>query len=151
MSLRKAVLTDPVRKRELAAIHVAKKQLAMEDDTYRAMLWSIARVKSAGDLDHAGRKAVLDHLKACGFDHRRPTASDPQSRRVRALWLDLKDLGVLRDASEGALNSYVEHQTGVKALQWLSSEQVSKVIESLKAWQRRIRAAAERDAKRGSE
>jgi phage gp16-like protein len=149
MNVRETVLTDPQRKRDLAAIHVAKKQLRMGDDTYRDMLWSIARVRSSGDLDHAGRKAVLDHLKACGFKHRRPTASDPQSRRIRALWLDLKDLGALRDASEAALGTYIEHQTGTKALAWLSSDQASKVIESLKAWQRRIREAQERGAQRG--
>lgn len=43
MNLRKAVLTDPERRRDLAAIHVAKKQLGMEDDTYRDMLWAIVR------------------------------------------------------------------------------------------------------------
>lgn len=139
MNLRRAVLSDPARRRDLAAIHVAKKQLGMDDETYRAMLWSLARVRSAGDLDHAGRRAVLDHLKACGFNQRKPLAQDPLSRKIRASWLDLKALGALRDPSERALNAYVEHQTGVAALQWLSSEQASKVIESLKAWARRVR------------
>lgn len=112
----------------------------MEDDTYRDMLWSVARVRSAGDLDHAGRKAVLDHLKACGFNRRTPTAADPTSKKIRALWLRLKAGGALRDPSEKALASYVERQTGVKALQWLSSDQASTVIESLKAWGRRLEA-----------
>ena len=138
MSLREAVLSDPGRRRDLATIHVAKKQLGMADDTYRAMLWSVGRVKSAGDLDFAGRRSVLDHMKACGFRYQRPQARDPQSRKVRALWLDLKGLGALRDASEGALASYVERVTGVKALQWLSGDQASSVIEQLKSWKKRI-------------
>lgn len=143
MNLRKAVLSDPARHRDLAAIHVAKKQLGMDDGTYRAMLWSVGRVKSAGDLDFAGRKAVLDHLKACGFKRHSPKARDPQSRKIRALWLDLKDLGELRDASEEALNSFVSRLTGARALQWLSSDQASTVIEHLKAWARRVRKAGE--------
>lgn len=148
MSLRAKVLSDPARRRDLAAIHVAKKQLAMEDDTYREMLWTIARVRSASDLDHAGRRRVLDHLRACGFKRTRPLARDPQSRKVRALWLGLKELGALRDASEDALNSYVSRQTGAKALQWASSDQLSQVIESLKSWQRRVGRGAPQGEKR---
>lgn len=59
-----------IRERELAQIHIAKSQLAMADDAYRAVLWSVARVSSAKDLDWAGRKKVLDHLKSCGFKGR---------------------------------------------------------------------------------
>lgn len=142
MNLRKAVLSDPDRRRDLAAIHVAKKQLGMDDDTYRAMLWSVGRVNSAGDLDHPGRKAVLDHLRKCGFKKTRSAARDPQSRKIVALWLELRDLGGLRDSSEKALNAFVEERVGVKAVQWLSSDQASEIIEQLKAWARRLRKAA---------
>lgn len=60
------------RRREIKLIHVGWQQLAMHDKSldeaaYRAMLWSVARVKSSKELDFAGRKKVLDHLKACGF------------------------------------------------------------------------------------
>lgn len=55
------------RNKELAAIHTAKRDLGMADDAYRDILWSVARVRSAADLDHAGRMAVLDHFKACGW------------------------------------------------------------------------------------
>jgi phage gp16-like protein len=138
-SLRAKVLSDPARRRDLAAIHVAKKQLGMEDDAYRDMLWTIGRVRSAGDLDFSARKLVLDHLKACGFKYRAPSARDPQSKKIRALWLDLKSLDALRDSSEDALATFVKRETGVAALQWLSSAQASKVIEALKGWARRER------------
>lgn len=55
-----------LRKRELAAIHIARGQLGMDEDTYRDMLWTVARVRSAADLDWTGRKRVLDHLAGCG-------------------------------------------------------------------------------------
>ncbi len=55
------------RNRELAQIHIAKTQLTMTDEDYRAMLWAKGRVRSAKDLDYAGRKAVIDHLVALGF------------------------------------------------------------------------------------
>lgn len=56
-----------IRARELAQIHIARAQLGMDDQTYRDVLWTVARVRSAADLDWSGRKRVLDHMKACGF------------------------------------------------------------------------------------
>ena len=56
-----------VRTRELAQIHIARQQLGMDDETYRSVLWTVARVRSAADLDWSGRKRVLDHMKSCGF------------------------------------------------------------------------------------
>jgi phage gp16-like protein len=56
-----------VKAREIQLIHIAKQQLGLDEATYRDMLWSVARVKSSTALDFAGRKKVLDHLKACGF------------------------------------------------------------------------------------
>ena len=56
-----------IRNRELAHIHIAKTKLGMDDETYRNVLWTVARVKSSKDLDWSGRKRVLDHMKACGF------------------------------------------------------------------------------------
>ncbi len=144
MRMRARVLSDGSRRRDLAAIHVAKKELGLDDGTYREMLWSMARVRSAGDLDFEGRRAVLKHLRDRGFKRSRPQAQDPLSRKIRALWLNLKGMGELRDPSEQALARYVEHQTGVKALQWLSSDQASTVIESLKAWARRVKSGASR-------
>ncbi len=55
------------RRRDLAAIHAAKRDLAMTDDAYRDILWSVARVRSSADLDQAGRSKVLDHFRACGW------------------------------------------------------------------------------------
>lgn len=54
------------RNNALAQIHMAKAQLGMDDDTYRAMLWAQAGVKSAAELDHAGRAKVLAYLSTSG-------------------------------------------------------------------------------------
>lgn len=56
-----------LRRRELGKIHLAAKQLGMNEQTYREMLRSVAGVTSAADLDERGRHAVLDHLRAAGF------------------------------------------------------------------------------------
>ena len=88
-----------IRKRQLAQIHIAQTQLGMDDSAYREMLWAIGRVRSAKELDWAGRKRVLDHLAKCGFKPRggsgRPNNIDsadrgPQLRKVEALLADAK-------------------------------------------------------------
>ncbi|MDD2721630.1 MAG: regulatory protein GemA [Gallionella sp.] len=140
-----------IKRREIAQIHIAKQQLCLDDETYRAMLWSIARVKSASDLDFAGRKKVLDHLKACGFKVRhtgkasgskikpsRALAEYPEAKKIRALWIMLHALGAVKNPSEEALASYVKRMTRVDALQWITGAQAEMVIESLKKWAMRF-------------
>jgi len=139
--------TFATRRAELAKIHMAAEQLGMdtvdkdEGSTYRSMLWTVARVRSAAGLDWAGRKKVLDHLVACdaklGFEGKpqsRALADDPQSKKIRALWLELHQAEKVRNPSESALAAFVKRETGVAALQWLKPAQASQVIERLKQW-----------------
>lgn len=67
MTAIKSASAQSIRSRELAQIHIARTQLGMDNETYRDVLWTVARVRSAADLDWSGRKRVLDHMKACGF------------------------------------------------------------------------------------
>lgn len=52
------------RRAELAKIHVAKKQLAMDDETYRTMLMSQFGVESARDLSAHQRKSCILYMAA---------------------------------------------------------------------------------------
>lgn len=55
------------RSADLAAIHIDATALGLikphDDSAYRDMLFTIARVRSARDLDDTGRKQVRDHLR----------------------------------------------------------------------------------------
>lgn len=130
---------DQLRRAEIAQIHIAKSQLGMDDDTYRAMLWSVGRVRSSSELDWRGRKAVLDHLKRSGFKVQAKPQSrrldlDAESRKARAIWLLLAATGELRDTSEKALAAFVKRLVGVDDLRFTTGAQVTTVIESLKKW-----------------
>lgn len=54
------------RRAALGKIHIGKKLLAMDDDTYRAMLLTIGGVKSSKDLTPEGIDQVVRHLEKCG-------------------------------------------------------------------------------------
>ena len=71
------------RRRELAQIHIAKKDLDLDEMTYRLMLQTIARVDYAADLNAEGRRQVLAHLKARGF---KPKHLGQNSHRSASTW-----------------------------------------------------------------
>lgn len=54
------------RNQALGKIHIGKKQLGMDDDTYRAMLLTIGGVKSSKDLTPEGLNKVISHLEKAG-------------------------------------------------------------------------------------
>ena len=133
------------RKQLIKLIHIARNQLAMPDDSYRALLLRVSggKASSCADLGVMDLSKILAELESKGFKvkgHRgtRPLANDGQSKLVRHLWLDLHAKGAVRDPSERALGAYARRQTGIAALQWLSTEQASKLIEQLKQWRCRI-------------
>lgn len=147
MSARRIVDDEGARKRDLAAIHIAKAGLGWDDDFYRDILWTVCRVRSSAELDFTGRKRLLEHLRQCGWKgarsaSRRPQATDPQSKMIRGLWLELHDMGYVDDASEAALAAWVKRETGVQALQWLKPAQRGQTIEKLKRWRDRDAAKA---------
>lgn len=138
------------RLRLIKLIHVARRELCMDDDTYRLLLSGmkgLGGATSTADLSVPNLYRVLEQLKQRGFKVRpskkqRPLAADDQSKKIRALWLTLHGMGEVRDPSEEALAKFVMKMTGVQALQWLSSDQASQVIENLKKWQLRVTRAA---------
>lgn len=126
---------DIVR-REIQLIHVGKQQLGMDDETYRAMLWSVAQVKSSTELDFAGRKKVLDHLKASGFKvvskragtTARPTPSKDKTAQVAKIRALLIALNNKPDAYADGMS---RHMFGVDRFEWCSPQQLGKIIAAL--------------------
>ncbi len=139
----------PNRQRLIRLIHVAKRDLSMDDDTYRAILQRIGKKTSSADLTVPELEKVLEHLKRSGFKVRsktkpsqanpsRPLAQDGESKKIRALWLFLHELGAVKNPSEEALAAYVKRISGVDALQWISGEKAERLIETMKKWAMRF-------------
>ncbi|HXH02648.1 MAG TPA: regulatory protein GemA [Candidatus Competibacteraceae bacterium] len=135
-------MIDP-RRADLAKIHLAKKQLHLDNGTYRALLRRVAGVDSAAALDSSGRARVLRELRRLGWRPRLPprpggAPDTPQARLIRALWLRLYRAGAVRDPGERALGRFVARMTGNADSATLDTQQANVVIEALKAWLQRV-------------
>ena len=127
----------------IAAIHVAKKQLGMDDDTYRAKLANITGKSSVKDMSEPERQKVLTVFRNDGF---RPAESKPSAgkltgpfaKKLQALWIAGYNLGVVSDRRDAALLAFVKRQTGLDAVRFLHhADDARAAIDGLKGWLRR--------------
>lgn len=139
---------DGQRRAELAAIHVAKKALALDDESYRAILQRVGGKPSAAQLDAAGRGAVIEHFRSLGFTRpamqrlgaaaRRAAAGKSRRRPLEAkavaLWMSLYALGAVRDPAETAMDAFCRRTVKVDALRWCTPQQLVRVIQGLQDW-----------------
>ena len=146
-----------MRTADLQKIHIARKQLAMSDDTYRSLLREISkdRTDSSGELTHVERAQLLKHMERCGFKARKPKQNRrapakpdlpigddrDQVKMIRGLWIELHEFGAVRDASELAMCAYVKRVTRKDHPKFLDIDQASDIIEQLKKWRDRVRTA----------
>ncbi|CAB3764186.1 gp16 family protein [Paraburkholderia humisilvae] len=116
----------------LAKIHVAKKQLALDDDTYRAMLRSVAGVESARDLAPEGAAKLLKHMERCGFLPTKIQQSRPRVAASRAAQLG-KIEALLADAGRPweYVSGMVKRICKVDAIEFCDGEMLGKLIAAL--------------------
>ena len=124
-------------------IQMARRELGLDDQTYRDFLENAAGRRSTKDMTDRELWRVVEALKKKGLVFESKVKPDgPQAGLVRHLWLELKNEGVLRDASERALRSYVRRITGCDRMEWLNNRQMNTLIESLKSWLARLEETA---------
>lgn len=121
-------------------IHTAKRDLGLDDDTYRKTLARFAAGKtSSKDCSVAELQAVIEHCHDCGWPraggvrHKPLTATQ---KKMWALWQTLADEGKVRNRRMAGLLGWIAGQTDphVERLEWLTGAQEHALIESLKKW-----------------
>lgn len=148
------------RKAALAQIHIAKKQLDMDDDIYRDALEQVTGKRSCSEMHISELYKVIAHMEKCGFKTKRqpqksgrsgkkqfsPKASGQVIDVMRAIWIEMHREGIVDDGSEIALTRWAERQSsklnggvGIAELEWLErTKHVGPVLESLKQWRSRV-------------
>jgi len=148
---------ERLRRSTIKLIHVAKRQLGVDDDNYRTILHAATGKTSCKDMSLPELNRAMDSFRKLGFT---PTSSEPkrgkklsprtrhkqpisktQIDKIRALWITAYQEGVVSSRYEdgpGGLNQFVRRMTQVDRIDWLKSPyQANKVIEGLKAMLRR--------------
>jgi phage gp16-like protein len=129
--------TSDLRRRQLAAIHTAKRDLDIDDDQYRELLQQWTGKRSAGDLNGRERSQVLEQLRRIGADGRTRYQvgqypgtpanlhTEPMLQKIEAQLADMQLPWAYADA-------IAKQQTGIGRIAWLRKEpQLKAVIAAL--------------------
>jgi len=130
--------------RQTKLLHVAKRQIGLDDETYRLALVKIAGVTTSKDLTQEGFTAMMGMFEYCGFrpleasgksyGKRKGFATPAQIELVRTLWMELHGTRAL---DEDALNGWLLKFFKVSSLRFLTEQAAPKVITALKKWKSR--------------
>ncbi|MVA24520.1 regulatory protein GemA [Agrobacterium vitis] len=125
----------------IAAIHVAKKQLGLDDDTYRAKLTNITGKASVKAMDEDERQKVLTVFRNEGFapasaaKGKRKPLEGKFAKKMQALWIAGYNLGIVENRDDAALLAFVTRQTGLDHVRFLHhADDARAAIEGLKKW-----------------
>lgn len=131
----------PLAIEKIVIIHVAKQQLHMTDEDYRALLMQTAGVNSSKGLNEAGFRAVMSRMEKLGFTRKwskaAPTATygkrvgmatPAQVSSIVRLWTRWHGREDTR-----ALGHWLERSFHVSDLRFVDAPTAQKAIEGLKA------------------
>ncbi|OBS10808.1 gp16 family protein [Acidihalobacter prosperus] len=135
----KAKRVDRRRNAQLAKIHIARQQLGMDEETYRAMLQRIAGVTSAKALTPTGIGRVLEHLRSIGFKDKNARRPNPHISREAQIG---KIEALLADAGRpwGYADAIAKRVCQIDAVAFCNGDQLQKIIAALAIDQRRRKA-----------
>lgn len=132
---------ESIRRKQLAQIHIAKSDLGLDDDTYRAILMDVAGVASAADLSAKGRRDVLTRFESRGWKnkpHRAPTVTAEKAPYVRKIGALLADMKLSWNYAHGIARQMYKKQR----VQWCEPEQLRAIVAAL------VKEQAKRQTKR---
>lgn len=133
------------RNASLAKIHIAKKQLGLDDETYRAMLLQHGGVSSSKDLTPLGAAKVLRHLENAGFKPKAGHGKRPNPAAGRTALIGKIEAQLASAARPWAYaHGMAQKMFKVDKVEWLDEEQLGKVVAAL-AYDAKRRAKVQKE------
>ena len=132
------------KKTKIALIHVAKAQTGLTDDEYRALLYGVAGITSAAELEREDQfEDIMSAFKKFGFISLKPPTrwedswggTARQRAKIESLWRL-----VARDKSDKALRRFIKRIARVDSPHWLNVQLAQKVILELEAMKEKVEA-----------
>lgn len=125
-----------ISKGKIALLHVAKRQLGLDEESYRDILRRVGGVDSASKLDAWSFNRVMEHLHGLGFvsdfalaniGHRKGMATPTQIAKIKELWGEFTN----GSGTDLTLGKWLSHTFGVSALRFIDDRNARKVIGAL--------------------
>lgn len=140
------------KKMLMAKVHIGKKDLGLDDDTYRDVLWRVTGKRSCSDMTIAQLQDVVKDMESRGFKPKatkkhgkKPDVIKRRKALMSKIHATLTDMGLHWNYAHGMADKMFQ----IKRLQFLSDNQLYKVTQALSVHQRREakKAAAEANKK----
>lgn len=142
----------PLDAKKIALLHVAKKQLGLDDATWHLLLARAAGVESSKNLNHHGFSEMCAALEALGWKsnfgkahggnlRHWDKATVGQIAKIKDLWTSLHD----GELDEAALDKWLS-RFGADSLRFFDRQQGRRAIAGLLSWHARVAARADREA-----
>lgn len=129
----------PSRRALTAQVHIAKKDLAMDDDTYRSMLRERYGVESSGALSFPNLMHLVAHFEKLGWvPKRKPSPRKDIGRICKRIWAQCYSLG--RPVPDYG-DAIAKQMFGIDKVVWCNAEQLRAITTAL----------AKQQAKEGAE
>jgi phage gp16-like protein len=128
---------DDNRRQQLARIHVAKKQLQLDDDVYRAVLSRITGKGSSADMDGRERNLVLAEFARLGFKAedatRRANALKGRPDNVAEVPMLRKVAALLAQGKRpwSYAHNMAKRMHKVQRVEWLNEHQLHALVSAL--------------------
>lgn len=138
------------RRAMIAKIKIAQKALAMNDDSYRALLTRVTGKGSAAALEKREMEAVLREMQRLGWkpvnpQGERPRVASEKDRTLAKIGAILKELNLSWNYAHGMAKAMFARER----VEWLDAAELHKLMQALAVYQRRqrVRRAQAQEAK----
>lgn len=114
----------------LAKIHIAKKDLALDDDTYRAVLQGMTGKASSKDLTETEALNLLAYFKRCGWKpkaRRRPNPPMDKAALISKIEAQLAESGRPWAYADGM----ARHMFKIDKVDWCEPDQLKRIVAAL--------------------
>ena len=133
----------------MAKIHIGKKDLHLDDDTYRDVLWRVTGKRSCKDMTIAQLQDVVKDMEKSGFTPKaapkhgkKPSVVGKRQPLMDKIEAMLADMGLHWNYAHGMADSMFK----IKRLQWLNDSQLYKLTQALSVHQQREAKKAAKQA-----
>ena len=124
----------------MAKIHIAKKELGLDDGTYRDVLWRVTGKRSCKKMLIGELEAVIKDMESRGFTPKaapkhgkKPSVVGKRQPLMDKIEAMLADMGLHWNYAHGMADSMFK----IKRLQWLNDQQLYKLTQALSVYQNR--------------